>query len=458
MNDRKERITILGAGLTGSLLALLLARRGFSVTVFERQDDPRTSQRLAGRSINLALASRGLRALRLAGLDGAVAPILRRMPGRLLHQSDGALEFQRYGSREHEIVYSVGRAALNRLLLDAADECGVEFRFGQRVEDYDPHGNVLTLSEGHGDGMTWQLQVARLIAADGAGSPVRRALAAKADFGMSETLLEHGYKEIAIPPAAGGGFRMEPEALHVWPRGGYMLIALPNPGGDFTATLFMPHSTPSPSFAEVADGASGARLFASQFPDVVPLVPDLEAQYEQNPVGVMGTVRCDAWHWRDQVLLIGDAAHAIVPFHGQGMNAGFEDCVVLDGLLDRCDDWGALFAAVTEARKGNADAIADMALENYIEMRDTVRDPRFHIKKAVAFELERRMPDRFIPRYSMVMFHDEIPYATAQSRGVVQAALLDEVTVGAASIDDVDLGAAERIARERLAPLTPAAD
>jgi kynurenine 3-monooxygenase len=458
MINTSERITILGAGLTGSLLALLLARRGFAVTVLERQGDPRTGRRPAGRSINLALAARGHRALQLAGLADAVAPILRRMPGRQLHQSDGTLEFQRYGSRDDEIVYSVGRAALNRMLLDAADEFGVEYRFGQQVEDYDPHGNTLTVREERGDGMTWQLRVARLIAADGAGSPIRRALAEKTGFGMSETLLEHGYKEIAIPAAADGGFRMEPEALHVWPRGGYMLIALPNPGGDFTATLFMPHGGPSPSFAEVSDGVSGAALFASQFPDVVPLVPDLEAQYEGNPVGVMGTVRCDEWHWRDQVLLIGDAAHAIVPFHGQGMNAGFEDCVVLDGLIDRCDDWGALFAAVTDARKRNADAIADMALENYIEMRDTVRDPRFHIKKAVAFELERRMPDRFIPRYSMVMFHDEIPYATAQSRGAVQAAILDEVTADAASIDDVDLANAERIVRERLAPLAPAAD
>ncbi|MEL7310526.1 MAG: NAD(P)/FAD-dependent oxidoreductase [Pseudomonadota bacterium] len=455
MNVRDQAITILGAGLTGSLLAVLLAKRGMRVLVIERQADPRVVDAYAGRSINLAMAARGLNGLQRAGLSDAVAPLLYPMPGRLLHAIDGALQFQPYGSSSHEINYSVSRAALNRLLLDAAEQAGAELRFGQRCVDYDPHQHKLVLE--HQSGLPpyrYELQVERLIAADGAGSPVRRALGQLPGFEFEEALLDHLYQEIAIPPAD-GTFAMRADALHIWPRGGYMFIALPNPGGDFTGTLFMRKHAPAdtPSFDWWSDQRTAHAWFAETFPDVPSIVPDLDEQLSNNPTGVMGTIRCNRWHLDDRVLLIGDAAHAIVPFHGQGMNAAFEDCAELDRLLETAENWRDLFARFSEARVPNANAIATMALENYVEMRDTVRDPKFHLKKALAFELERRLPESFIPRYSMVMFHAEIPYAVALARGETQSALLTRWTKDHDALDTIDLALCAQEAQQALPAL-----
>ncbi|MEL7023191.1 MAG: NAD(P)/FAD-dependent oxidoreductase [Pseudomonadota bacterium] len=441
MNVNGASITILGAGLTGSLLAVMLAKRGMRVLVIERQADPRVEDTYAGRSINLAMAARGLNGLRHAGLEDAVAELLYPMRGRLLHPLDGPTQFQPYGSRTHEINYSVSRAELNRVLLDAAEKAGAEIRFAQRCVQYDPEKQQLRLEDQRAAPVfAYTLEVPRIIAADGAGSPVRRALGRLPGFEFEERLLDHLYQEIAVPPAS-GEFAMRPDALHIWPRGGYMLIALPNPGGDFTGTLFMRKHAPvdEPSFDWWQDKKKAHRWFSETFPDVPPMVPDLPAQLANNPTGVMGTVRCNRWNLSDQVLLIGDAAHAIVPFHGQGMNAAFEDCVEFDKLLEDASDWRELFDRFSRLRVPNANAIATMALENYVEMRDTVRDPKFHLKKSLAFELERRLPECFIPRYSMVMFHESIPYAVALARGETQSDLLSQWTHDHESLDSIDI-------------------
>jgi kynurenine 3-monooxygenase len=265
--------------------------------------------------------------------------------------------------------------------------------------------------------------------------------------------LPHCYKELAIAPGKNGGFQLEPGALHIWPRRGFMLIALPNPGGDFTLTLFMPSEGPN-SFEQLDSVPRVAAFFEKHFKDIVPLIPDLPDMVMRNPVGILGTVRCRHWHVQDYFLLIGDAAHAVVPFHGQGMNLAFEDCVVLDqALLNFDGDWTTAFSEYESRQLANANAIADMALENYVEMRDTVLDPGHVLRKELSFELERRLPNHFIPRYSMVMFHDEIPYAVAQQRGAIQQELLVNLTADAQSMQDIDLDLATTAAADALPPL-----
>lgn len=444
-----RRLSIIGAGLTGALLATLLAQRGYRVTLYERQPDLRRHSAQGGRSINLALAARGLRALAAAGLQETVRPLLTPMGGRMLHQEDGSLDYQPYGQRPEEINYSVSRADLNRLLLDAAESAGAVLSFRQECVGVDLAAREIILESGHQEARR-HIAMAPLICADGAGSILRRSLAEAGFITASESLLEHGYKELTIPPASHGSFRMEPHALHIWPRGGFMLIALPNPGGDFTVTLFLPNEG-DVSFASLSSDAAIEAFFGRYFPDTIALLPNLLEEFRANPVGILGTVRCRPWNLGGDVLLIGDAAHAIVPFHGQGMNAGFEDCAELCRLLDAgITDWGDLFERFDHLRRPNGEAIADMALDNYVEMRDTVRDPRFHLKKSLAFELERRFPQRFVPRYSMVMFHPEIPYAQAQARGAVQARLLEELTAGIDSMKAVDFESAERLINDRL--------
>jgi kynurenine 3-monooxygenase len=267
-----------------------------------------------------------------------------------------------------------------------------------------------------------------------------------------EADLEHGYKELTIPAGPGGAYRMEREALHIWPRGGYMLIALPNGDGSFTATLFLPARGPL-SFASLSSADAVDRFLTTNFPDVRPLMPDCVAEFERHPTGFLGTVYADGWHVRGAAALIGDAAHAIVPFHGQGMNCCFEDCVEFDDCVGRLDSWGSVFEDFYARRKPNTDAIAEMALENYLEMRERVADPRFLMQRSLALELERRFPRRFIPRYSMVMFHHEIPYRTAAERGAVQSRLLEELCARAATLGDIDYVRAEREIEAQLAPI-----
>lgn len=446
-------VTIVGAGLCGSLLAIILARRGIKATILERREDPRPTQLSAGRSINLALSARGIRALKYAGIFDDVAPLLMPMKGRLLHQPDSEPELLRYGHRQEEVIYSVSRAELNKLLIEAAEKKHkVRIRFQHEAVSYYPAEATLRVRD-HPRSTDYDVKTGPVIAADGAGSVVRRAFGETDNIGASETLLGHGYKELTIPADADGQHALDSDVLHVWPRGGFMLIALPNPAGDFTLTLFLPTSGKS-SFAALDSEKKVEAFFAQHFPGVVPLISNLSQVLLENPVGILGTVRCEHWHVAGNVLLIGDAAHAVVPFHGQGMNLAFEDCVVLDQVLENPKaDWQTVFQVFEAEQIANANAIADMALDNYVEMRDRVRDPKFVLRKTLAFELEKRLPRRFIPRYSMVMFHDEIPYAVAQERGAIQQALLEELTKDASTISDIDLEQAVKMVETKISPL-----
>jgi kynurenine 3-monooxygenase len=442
------RIAIVGGGPAGSLLAILLARRGFEPVVLERSA-PFTVDQGGGRSINLALAARGIDALRRAGLERDVRALMIPMRGRRVHDLEGGQRFLPYGQRAAEEIYSVSRAALNTLLYRlAAERHDVEYRFRTRCVDIDTRSSLPIVETG-GERATVEADV--VFAADGAGSEARRTLADAGAIAATEELLDHGYKELTIP-SAGGEFALDPSALHIWPRGGFMLIALPNPDRSFTATLFLPHSGRQ-SFASI-DETNIAEFFSRHFPDAVPLMPALRADYARHPTGLLGTVTCRPWS-SGKVLLIGDAAHAIVPFHGQGMNAAFEDCVVLDRLLERGDsqdveDWATIFADFERLRAPNTQAIAEMAIENYGEMRDEVRDAKFQLRADLSFELERRFPERFIPRYSMVMFHPEISYAEAQRRGTIQSRILRDLTTAADSLADVDFARAAKLVEGNL--------
>lgn len=448
-----SEITLVGAGLAGSLLAIFLARRGYRVTLFERRLDPRRASTAAltstGRSINLALANRGSAALEEVGVMESLRPELIPMAGRMLHDEEGRLRLIPYGNKPHEVIYSVSRGGLNTLLLDAAESTGrVSIRFGETVCGVDfADRKVRFLAGENPDARTTPYDV--LIGTDGSASAVRAAILERTGGRLDEEPLGHGYKELTIPAASGGQFRMEKNALHIWPRGEYMLIALPNADGSFTATLFLPNEGKE-SFQAVTTPEAVDALFERRFADAIPLMPRLVEDFFGNPTGHLETIRCAPWSFEDQALVLGDAAHAIVPFHGQGMNAAFEDCSAFDQcLVDPDRPWNEVFAEFEVRRRPNTDAIADMALENYVEMRSTVREPKFQLKKDLSFRLEERHPGRFIPRYSMVMFHT-IPYAEAKRRGAIQEEILDELTSRAASLDEVDLVRADRLIAERL--------
>ncbi len=444
-------ITLVGAGLAGSLLAIFLARRGYRVTLLERRLDPRNTAApaSAGRSINLALANRGITALEEVGVMDRVRSALIPMAGRMLHDEEGRLRLIPYGNKPHEVIYSVSRAGLNALLVDEAEATGrVSIRFGETVCGVDfANRTVRFLAGVDSDPQTTPYDV--LIGTDGSASAVRAAILERAGGRLDEEPLGHGYKELSIPAADGGGFRMDKNALHIWPRGEYMLIALPNVDGSFTVTLFLPNQGEE-SFQALTTPDAVDALFERRFADAIPLMPRLGEDFFANPTGHLETIRCAPWSFEDHALVLGDAAHAIVPFHGQGMNAAFEDCSAFDRCLEDPDrPWNEIFAEFEKRRRPNTDAIADMALENYVEMRSTVREPKFQLKKDLSFRLEERHPGRFIPRYSMVMFHT-IPYAEARRRGAIQEDILDELTSRAASLEEVDLARADRLIAERL--------
>jgi kynurenine 3-monooxygenase len=462
-----REITVVGAGLVGVLAATLLAQRGFPVTVFERRPDPRVHGFLGGRSINLALAERGWHGLRVAGLQDRIGQLAVMMRGRMVHHPDGHTELLRYGRDDSQVIWSVSRGALNMALLDAAEAAGARIHFDQRLDDVDWDALTLRLSDTAGTTRTHAAGI--ILGADGAGSALRASMAGAMHLGEHFEPLEHGYKELEIPKLAelptttltpalsrqrerGDLFAIEPHALHIWPRGNYMCIALPNAEGSFTVTLFMPNAG-NPGFDTVRDGADARALFARDFTDALPLIPELGKDFTANPTGILGTLYLDRWHLDGRALLIGDAAHAIVPFHGQGMNCGFEDAVELAGLFERGHgDCEALFGEFQHRRKPNADAIAAMALENYVEMRDSVADARFLLMRALERELAARQPARFVPRYWMVTF-SRLPYSVAFERGEIQSGILRELTAGKTELAQVDLALADRLVDQRLAPL-----
>ena len=446
--SRGRHVAVVGAGLGGPLMALLLARRGFAVTLIERRADPRRDVAQAGRSINLALSARGIRPLERAGVFTDVKPLLMPMRARRVHPRSGSGSLQPYGQRPEEINYSVERAALNRVLVTVAERAGVTLRFEHRCLGLAPESRAVQCVEER-SGLTFELECETAIAADGAGSAVRASLVAAGACAVRAAPLDHDYKEMTLPALA-GSHALEPDVLHIWPRGGFMLIGLPNPDGTFTLTLFLPR-TGEPSFAALSDDLALRAFFSAQFPDLEPYHAALIEDFRHNPRGELGTVYVRGWHFEGRALLLGDAAHAIVPFHGQGMNAAFEDCAVLDTLLERGGEWAAVYAEFERLRRPSAAAIARMALENYEEMRASVREADFQRRKRLAFELERRFPERFIPRYSMVMFHPEISYRDAQRRGAIQASIIEQLDRARTADGGIDYALADRLVRARLA-------
>lgn len=450
MTKQPDQVTLIGAGLAGSLLAVFLARRGFEIDVYERMPDMRCHALPAGRSINLALAHRGIRALEAVGLYPEVQKLLIPMRGRMLHEKSGGLSLAMYGRTPTEVIHSVSRPGLNMLLMDAAEKAGARLHFNQRCADMDFDRGEVTLVDEAGTQRT--LAAPTLIATDGGGSAVRQALARRRGIAVQEDILPHAYKELTIPAGTGGTHQMEKEALHIWPRGGHMLIALPNLDGSFTVTLFLAREG-QPSFASLEDPDALRRFFTTDFPDALQMIPVLTEEFYAHPTGLMGTVHASSWHADGNTLLLGDAAHAIVPFHGQGMNCALEDCLALDQCLERLgSDWEQVFTEFERLRRPNAEAIAAMALENYVEMRDAVRDPRFQLQKQLGFLLEERHPGIFVPRYSMVMFH-HLPYSEARQRGLIQQRILDSLTERAGNLDGVDMVRADELVRSELGHL-----
>jgi kynurenine 3-monooxygenase len=437
---RNERVTVAGAGLVGSLLSIFLAKRGFDVALIEKRPDMRRIDAsalalsgAAGRTINLAVSTRGLHALEQVGLREEILKQAIPMRGRMIHPIRGDLALLPYGKDESEYINSISRAELNKTLMSLAERTGkVRIQFETPV------------AESH-------LDAPVLIGTDGAGSAVRAELMKRSGYSASENHLDYGYKELSIAPGPGGSFRLFKNALHIWPRGAYMLIALPNLDGSFTCTLFLPFKG-SVSFEALGTPAKVEAFFQEQFPDAVPLLDDLAGTFFANPTGHMVTVKCAPWHDEGRTLLMGDAAHAIVPFFGQGMNCGFEDCTVLGECLDRGKDWKSIFAEFSWLRKPNADAIADMAVENFIEMRDKVADPRFQLEKAVEKILEAKYPDEYVSRYRLVTF-SRVPYRLALEAGIVENGILAELCEGLKKPEDVDQELALRLIRERLAPV-----
>ncbi|MFT4938144.1 MAG: kynurenine 3-monooxygenase [Paraglaciecola sp.] len=447
LNQSAPTITLAGGGLVGSLLALILAKKGYQVEVFESRADMRKVDMSAGRSINLALANRGIKPLEELGLMPQINEMLIPMVGRMIHVEGEPATMQPYGQHKHEVIYSISRGELNSFLLTEAENTGlVKINFDTKISAVDFNSNQLTITQGD---QTKTLEFSKIIGTDGANSVLRDAiLDASKDQQLSVEVLDHSYKELHISPDKQGQHKIDKNALHIWPRGKFMLIALPNLDGSFTVTLFMPNKGKS-SFATVNDEAEIHAFFDQHFADIKPELENLIGSFTTNPTGRLATIKCAPWNFADKALIIGDAAHAIVPFHGQGMNCGFEDCQAMaEHLPDASEadngDWQEIFAKVANLRKPNGDAIADMALENYIEMRDSVIQASFLKKKAFAFQLQQWFPTRFTPRYGMVMFEHR-PYKEAFEFGKIHEQLLQELIDSHASIDELSQQAADTL-------------
>lgn len=402
-------VTILGAGLVGSLLAVLMRKRGYEVTVYERRPDMRAANMSAGKSINLAMSARGWKALDLAGLRKDIEDLAIPMTGRFLHQPDGTGAFQQYG-KNNEAIYSVSRGELNKKLMTLAEQEGATIYFDYRCNKVDVADNRVHLQAP--DGTEKIVEADLLFGSDGAFSSLRSGYQLLDRANLTQHYIEHGYKELCIPPDAAGNMRMDKNALHIWPRKNFMLIALPNTDGTFTCTLFLPFEGEN-SFATLKTEEDVKTFFNKHFPDAAPMMPTLVEDFFTNPTSSLVTIRVSPWHYKNKSALIGDAAHAIVPFYGQGMNAGFEDCTILAALMDKHgDDWDTILIAYDKMRKPNGDAVLDLALMNFVEMRDKVAEPAFLERKKIEKELGKRYPEQFVSVYEMVSF-THIPYSTA---------------------------------------------
>ncbi len=445
------KITLIGAGLNGPLLAILLMQRGFAVEIYERRSDMRQVRVSAGRSINLALSTRGIHGLQQAGLWNRMRSIIIPMKGRMMHSIAGELTFQPYGKDEAEVINSISRAELNIALMNAAEEQGAVIHFSQHCIGFDPKtGAIRVRNVDTGEETTHETEV--VISCDGSASAIRTEMLKLSRFNFSQEYLDYGYKELTIPADSHGKHLLEINALHIWPRGNHMLIALPNTDGTFACILFLPFEG-ADSFAGLHTESEVIEFFEKRFPDALRLMPQLAGNYFTNPTGAMVTIKCSPWYIEGKALLLGDAAHAIVPFFGQGLNCGFEDCTCLVGLLDRHGaDWPRVFEDFENERKINTDAIADMAIENFTEMRDRVADSRFLLRKKVELALEAKYPEIFVPKYAMVTFH-RIPYSVALTRGVIQERMLAELCENIDHLENLDWNKADRLICRDLTPL-----
>ncbi|HEY8404682.1 MAG TPA: NAD(P)/FAD-dependent oxidoreductase [Flavobacteriales bacterium] len=420
-----KRIAIVGAGLVGSLWAVYMARKGYSVKLFDRRPDIRKMRVVQGKSINLALSDRGWRALKGAGIYDEIRKVALPMTGRLMHALDGTLTYQPYG-KEGQAIYSVSRGVLNQTLLDCADKYdNVELAFNLRCTDVDLDNTTLHFH----DEINHQEVTERfdhIFGTDGAFSAVRTRMTKLDRFDYSQTYLDHGYKELEIPANEDGSHRMRKDCLHIWPRGEFMMIALPNLDGSFTCTLFIPFEGKN-SLENLKTPEAVTAFFNKHFPDAVGMMPELTEDFFANPNASLVMTKCYPWNYQDTVCLLGDAAHAIVPFYGQGMNAGFEDCTVMSQMMDEYNhDFAKIFPTFTKVRKPAGDAILELALRNYIEMRDLTADPVFLLQKKIEARFSSKYPDKWIPLYSQVTF-SHIPYQEALANGDKQQRIMDKI-------------------------------
>ncbi|HZJ35130.1 MAG TPA: NAD(P)/FAD-dependent oxidoreductase [Gillisia sp.] len=421
--QRSKNIAIIGSGLVGSLLALFLRKRGHDVTVFDRRPDVRHIE-FSGRSINLAMSNRGWNALKKVGIEAEIRKLALPLDKRALHLNDKPLYFQKYG-KEGEAIYSISRGILNRKMIDLAEAAGAIFKFEEKVWDIElSEAKIYT---GESEKGAWrEYQFDMVFGADGAFSRVRHKMQRQSRFNYSQEFIDVGYKELTIPANADGTHKLDNTSFHIWPRGEFMLIAMPNLNGSFTCTLFMPFEG-AVSFENIKTETQAERFFATYFPDIKGDISNLTSDFFKHPTSAMVTMKCFPWTYRDKVALVGDSAHAIVPFYGQGMNAGFEDISVLDDLmLQYGDDWEMIFREYENSRKPNADAISELSYRNFIEMSSKTADPGFLLRKKIEKYFAEKYPDKWVPLYSRVTFSNK-PYAEALSIGEEQRAVMDEV-------------------------------
>lgn len=418
-----KNIAIIGSGLVGSLLAIYLRKRGHKVTVFDRRQDVRKVE-FSGRSINLAMSNRGWSALRRVGVEQEVRKIAMPLDKRALHVNEKPLYFQKYG-KEGEAIYSISRGVLNRKMIDLAEDSGAVFRFEEKVWDVNlAEAKIYT---GESEKEEWQeYQFDIVFGADGAFSRVRHKMQRRSRFNYSQFFIDVGYKELTIPANPDGSHKLDYSSFHIWPRGEFMLIAMPNLDGSFTCTLFLPFEGEI-SFENIKTEAESEQFFNKYFPDIKSDISNLTRDFFKNPTSAMVTMKCYPWTYWDKVALVGDSAHAIVPFYGQGMNAGFEDIEVLDELIEKHgDDWELIFKEYQESRKPNADAIAELSYRNFVEMSSKTANPEFILRKKIEKHFAEKYPEKWIPLYSRVTFSDK-PYAEALAIGDEQRAIMDEV-------------------------------
>ncbi|MFL3660374.1 MAG: FAD-dependent oxidoreductase [Polaribacter sp.] len=435
--NKKDKILIVGAGLCGSLLALRLAQRGFKVTVYESRPDLRTTDISAGRSINLSLSDRGLKALRLCGMEEKAKEICIPMFGRLMHDAEGNTFSSNYSGRDNECINSISRGELNAILLDAAEAHeNVQLHFNKQCEQVDIENNIAHFKE-YNTKEKFSVTADVIFGGDGAGSSLRKSYVAERKFlfSYSQAYLNHGYKELEIPADTSGNHQISNAHLHIWPRGDFMLIALPNMDGSFTVTLFLSYDEGDFNFENLTSEEKITEFFEKEFPDALALIPNIKEEFINNPTGPLGTIKCAPWSYQNKTLLIGDSSHAIVPFYGQGMNASFEDVYVLDEILEQdLGSWEAVFKAYQNTRKKDTDAIADLAIDNFHEMKNHVANPIFKEKRIVEMNLEKTFPTEYFSKYSMVTFNEHIGYNEAMVRGRAQdKALLNLITSNAIS-------------------------